>query len=311
MIFASPWRLKSARRSPRGDEMPPPKAKRLIVTADDFGRSLPVNEAVESAHREGILSAASLMVGAPAAGDAVARVRKLPALGVGLHLTLLEGRPLLPPEKVPGLVGPDGRFSNDAVRFGMALFFSPELRRQARAEIAAQFERFAGTGLVMDHVNGHRHFHLHPVVVQAIADLAPRFGRPPVRVPLEPPKASYAASGDRFVGRMTSWLYYLGQIQRLRRALLSAGIKSNDHVFGLYDSGAMVEDRLLKLIPQLPSGLSEIYCHPATRRWVGADSLPSSYRCEEEFRALISPAVKEKLQDSGLRPMSFRAAIES
>src|SRR4029078_4970142 len=117
--------MKSASRSPRGDEMPPPKAKRLIVTADDFGRSLPVNEAVESAHREGILSAASLMVGAPCARDAVARVRKLPALGVGLHLTLLEGRPLLPPEKVPGLVGPEGRFSHYAVHFGLPLSFSP------------------------------------------------------------------------------------------------------------------------------------------------------------------------------------------
>jgi hopanoid biosynthesis associated protein HpnK len=290
-------------------EMPPPEAKRLIVTADDFGLSLPVNEAVETAHRQGILSAASLMVGAPAADDARARARSLPTLGVGLHLTLLEGRPVLPPEKVPGLVGPDGRFSNDAVRFGMALFFSPKLRRQARAEIGAQFERFAWTGLVMDHVNGHRHFHLHPVVLQAIVELAPRYGLPPVRIPLEPFRVSYAASGDRFVGRMTSWLFYLGQIQRLRRGLLAAGMKSNDHVFGLYDSGAMVEDRLLKLIPQLPSGLSEIYCHPATRRWGGPDSLPSSYRCEEEFRALISPAVKEELQASGLRPVSFRAAF--
>jgi hopanoid biosynthesis associated protein HpnK len=292
-------------------DMPPPEAKRLIVTADDFGLALPVNEAVEAAHRQGILSAASLMVGAPAADDAVSRARSLPTLGVGLHLALLEGRPVLPPDKVPGLVGPDGRFSNDAVRFGLALFFSPELRRQARAEIAAQFERFADTGLDMDHVNGHRHFHLHPVVVQAIAELAPRYGFPPVRVPLEPFTASYAASGDRFVGRMTSWLFYVGQTQRLRRSLAAAGLSSNDHVFGLYDSGAMVEERLLKLVPRLPPGLSEIYCHPATRRWDGPDNLPASYRCEEEFGALVSPAVIEKLNTSGLRPVSFRAALEN
>jgi hopanoid biosynthesis associated protein HpnK len=292
-------------------DMPPPEAKRLIVTADDFGLALPVNEAVEAAHRQGILSAASLMVGAPAADDAVSRARSLPTLGVGLHLALLEGRPVLPPDKVPGLVGPDGRFSNDAVRFGLALFFSPELRRQARAEIAAQFERFADTGLDMDHVNGHRHFHLHPVVVQAIAELAPRYGFPPVRVPLEPFTASYAASGDRFVGRMTSWLFYVGQTQRLRRSLAAAGLSSNDHVFGLYDSGAMVEERLLKLVPRLPPGLSEIYCHPATRRWDGPDNLPASYRCEEEFGALVSPAVIEKLNTSGLRPVSFRAAFEN
>ncbi|MGE5261164.1 MAG: hopanoid biosynthesis-associated protein HpnK, partial [Actinomycetota bacterium] len=170
---------------------------RLIITADDFGLSLPVNEAVESAHRNGVLSAASLMVGAPALADAVERAKKLPALGVGLHLTLLNGRPVLPPGKVPGLIGSNGRFSNDAVRFGVALYASSDLRRQANAEIEAQFERFAATGLVMDHINGHRHFHLHPVVLDAISRLAPRFGNPPLRLPLEPFAASFAAHRDR------------------------------------------------------------------------------------------------------------------
>ena len=155
--------------------------RKLIVTADDFGLSLPVNEAVERAHRQGILSAASLMVGAECADDAVERARKLPSLGLGLHLTLLDGRPVLPPENIPGLVGPDGRFPTDPFRFGVALYFSRELQRQANAEINAQFERFSATGLPMDHINGHKHFHLHPVVFQSIARLAPRFGRPPVR----------------------------------------------------------------------------------------------------------------------------------
>jgi chitin disaccharide deacetylase len=286
-----------------------PEIKRLIVTADDFGLSLPINEAVEKGHRQGVLSAASLMVGAPAAEDAVSRARSLTSLGVGLHLTLLEGRPVLPPEKVPGLVGPDGRFSSNPFRFGLALFFSPDLRRQANAEIGAQFERFRETGLVMDHINGHRHFHLHPVVLKAMMGLAPRYGLPPVRIPLEPFSTSFKASGDRFAGRMISWLFYLGQIRRLHRDLISAGIQSNDHVFGLYDSGEMIEDRLLRLIDHLPSGVSEIYCHPAMRRWEGPDNLPSWYRCEEEFRALVSPAIKERLDASGLRPLSFRAAL--
>ena len=290
--------------------MPRPNLKRLIVTADDFGLSLPVNEAVETAHRDGILSAASLMVGAPAVDDAIARARSLPALGVGLHLTLLEGRPVLPPEKVPGLVGPAGRFSSDPVRFGVALFVSREMRSQARAEIRAQFERFAETGLVMDHINGHQHFHLHPVVLQAILEIAPRYGLPPVRLPLEPFRASFAASGDRFLGRLASWLFYLGQTSRLRKGVTAAGMKSNDQVFGLYDSGAMVEDRLLRLIAELPSGISEVYCHPATRRWDGPDNLPSPYRCEEEFRALVSRAVKEKLSASGLRSLCYRAALD-
>jgi hopanoid biosynthesis associated protein HpnK len=290
--------------------MSAPDRKRLIVTADDFGLSLPVNEAVEIAHRQGILSAASLMIGAPAAQDAIDRARYLASLGVGLHLTLLEGRPVLPLNKVEGLVGPDGRFFSDAVRFGIALFFSTELRRQAQAEIRAQFELFAATGLVMDHINGHRHFHLHPVVLEAIIELAPHYGLPPVRLPLEPFAASFGANGDRFVARMTSWLFYLGQTRHLYRGLTAAGLQSNDHIFGLYDSGTLTEERILRLIAHLPYGVSEIYCHPATRRWDGPDNLPSHYRCEEEFRALLSPTVKGRLKALGLLPLPFRTALK-
>jgi hopanoid biosynthesis associated protein HpnK len=283
--------------------------KLLIVTADDFGLSLPVNDAVESAHRDGILSAASLMVGAPAMEDAVKRARTMPALGVGLHVTLLDDRPVLPPEQVPGLVGPDGRFSSDPLRFGVALYVSPELRRQAEAEIAAQFDRFRAAGLEMDHINGHKHFHLHPVVLSAITRIAPRFGSPPVRVPLEPFAASFRANRDRAFGRLASWLFYSVQTRPMRRQLRAAGIRSNDQVFGLNDSGAMVESRMLQLIDQLPDGISELYCHPAKRRWVGPDTLPPEYRAEEELGALLSPAVRAKLEARGLLPLSYRAAV--
>jgi len=284
-----------------------PKDRKLIVTADDFGLSLPVNEAVERAHREGMLSAASLMVGSQAAEDAVMRARKMPSLGVGLHLTLLNGCPVLPPEKVAALVGPDGRFFKSAVRFGVALYASPELRRQANAEIEAQFERFHSTGLAMDHINGHRHFHLHPVVLEAIARLAPRFGHPPLRLPQEPFAPSFAANRDRALGRLAGSLFYSLQARRIRRRLI--GATANDHVFGLHDSGAMTEDRVLRLLDHLPQGVSEIYCHPATRRWKGPDNPPASYQPEAELKALLSPEVKAKMDAMGLKPLTFRAAL--
>ena len=183
--------------------------KALVITADDFGLSLPVNEAVEEGYRSGILTAASLMVGAPNFGDAVDRARTLPGLGIGLHVTLLDGRPVLPPDQVPGLVGSDGRFFKNPEWFGAALFFSTELRRQAVAEVRAQFERFGETGLPLDHVNGHKHFHMHPVVANAIATIAPAYGLPPVRLPVEPFRQSYAATGDRPVQRFASWLLLL------------------------------------------------------------------------------------------------------
>jgi hopanoid biosynthesis associated protein HpnK len=283
--------------------------KKLIITADDFGAAVPINEAVEAAHREGILSAASLMVGGPAMHDAVERARRLPALGVGLHLTLVDGRPVLSSHQVPDLVGPDGRFPNDPVRFGMALFFSARMRQQAEAEIEAQFARFHATGLPLDHVNGHLHFHMHPVVTGAIARLAPQYGSPAVRVPLEPFRHSWLATSDRLMGRLATWLFYAAQTRPMRRRLSAAGVPMNDHVFGVNDSGAMLERRLLQFVEHLPDGVSEFYCHPATRRWEGPDNLPAHYGAEDEFAALVSPKVRTKLEAAGLRPLSFREAF--
>ena len=283
--------------------------KRLIITADDFGASVPINEAVEQAHRDGVLSAASLMVGAPAMADAVERARQLPALGVGLHLTLVDSTPVLAPSQIPWLVGPDGRFANDPVRFGLRLFFSPTMRRQAEAEIRAQFERFRATGLPLDHVNGHQHFHMHPVVTRAIARIAPEFGSPPVRIPLEPLRHASAPAADRFIERLASWLFYAVQTSPMRRRLAATGLPLNDYVFGVTDSGAMVERRLLQLLEHLPDGVTELYCHPATRRWQGPDNLPAHYRPEDELAALVSAKVSSKLAAAGVQPVSFRKAF--
>jgi hopanoid biosynthesis associated protein HpnK len=285
------------------------KLRKLIVTADDFGAAVPINEAVEQAHTNGVLSAASLMVCAPASLDAVERARRLPSLGVGLHLTLVDGLPALPPPQIPDLVGADGRFSRDPVRFGIALFLSPRVQRQVEAEIEAQFERFRATGLPLDHVNGHQHFHMHPVVSCAIARIAPRFGTPPVRIPLEPFRYSWRATADRPLRRLVSWLLYSTQTRRMRRHLEGTGLPLNDHVFGVNDTGAMVERRILQFLDYLPDGITEFYCHPATRRWQGPDNLPPHYRPEDELAALVSAEVGAKLERSGLRPVSFRRAF--
>lgn len=283
--------------------------KRLIVNADDFGLSLPVNEAVDLAHQHGILTSASLMMGAPARDDAVERARKLPRLGVGLHLTLVDGCPVLPPTDVPGLVGRDGRFSTDPVKFGTALFFSKDLRHQAEAEIRAQFDAFRKTGLAMDHINGHQHFHMHPAISKIIAKLAPEFGNPPVRIPVEPLFPSYTATSDRFRDRLSGWIFFYAQSRLLRRRVRAAGLAVNDRVFGLNDSGAMTETRVLQFLEKLPRGITEFYFHPATRRWPGVDNLPDHYRPMDEFAALTSLNVKAKVKTLDLTLASFREAV--
>ena len=161
--------------------------KHVVFTADDFGLSESVNEAVERAHRDGILNAASLMVAGPAAADAVRRARALPSLRVGLHLVVIEGPAVLPVTVIPDLVDAAGQFPSDQFRLGVRYFFRPQVRRQLAAEIRAQFAAFAATGLTLDHANAHKHMHMHPTMGRLMIDIGRDFGLRAVRVPAEPP----------------------------------------------------------------------------------------------------------------------------
>ena len=260
--------------------------KQLIVTADDFGAAVVVNEAVERSHTQGVLTAASLMVGAPAAADAVARARRLPRLRVGLHLVLVEGRPVSDPARVPDLVTADGQLRTDMAGLGLEIFLSPRVRGQLAAEIEAQFAAYAETGLPLDHVNTHKHFHLHPTIADLIVRIGRRFGLKAMRTPAEPREVLIAIEPDAKPppAYLTAPWAWLGK-GRLRRD----GIATPDQVFGLNWSGAMTADRLAGIIRRLPQGLSEIYLHPATAQSF-AGSGPG-YRHVEEFEALIDPAV--------------------
>ncbi|HEX3381491.1 MAG TPA: hopanoid biosynthesis-associated protein HpnK, partial [Paraburkholderia sp.] len=161
------------------------KPRGLIVTADDFGLHQRVNQAVEWAHRDGVLSAASLMIGAPAVRDAVARARELPQLRVGLHLVLADGAALIPRAAIRALLDEHGRFGDNMVRDGVRFFFLPHVRKQLAREIRAQFDAFAQTGLTLDHVNTHKHFHLHPTVLGLILAIGSEYGMKAMRLPFE------------------------------------------------------------------------------------------------------------------------------
>ena len=260
--------------------------KQLIVTADDFGAALAVNEAVEEAHVRGVLTAASLMVGAAAAADAVARAKRLPSLRVGLHLVLVEGQPVSDPAAIPDLVGPDGQFRTDMAALGAAIFFRPAARRQLEAEVLAQFEAYAATGLPLDHVNTHKHFHLHPTILSTILQVGRRFGARALRAPIEPHGVLARAEPGAKLG--PAWI--TGPWAAMGRARARrAGMRTPDQVFGLSWSGAMTADRLRGVMRHLPAGLSEIYLHPA-KSAAYPGSAPG-YRYVEEFQALVNPEV--------------------
>jgi hopanoid biosynthesis associated protein HpnK len=256
----------------------------LIFTADDFGLHSRVNAAVERAHRDGVLTAASLMVRAPAALDAVKRARALPSLRVGLHLVLADGAACLPHAEIPALVGPDGRFSDAMVRDGFRFFFLPSVRAQLAREIRAQFEAFAATGLPLDHVNTHKHFHLHPTVLALILAIGRDYGLAAVRLPAE--------------AREPWWLK--PWIALVRARLKRAGIAHNDYVVGIANTGGMDEAVLLDAIGRLPRGVGEIYCHPAEAGEAALTPSMRAYRHADELDALLSPRVAAALEAAGI-----------
>jgi len=261
------------------------ETKRLVITSDDFGAAIAVNAAVEQAHREGILTAASLMVSGDAAADAVARARTMPKLGVGLHIVLVEGRPTLAPEQIPDLVDATGHFRTDMVRAGITIFAKPAARRQLAAEVEAQFAAFAATGLKLDHVNAHKHFHLHPTIASAILKTGKRYGMKSVRAPIEPRDVlAKIESGTGGIDIARIWALLV------RKRMRAAGMTVPDQVFGLAWSGALDAQRLRGLIANLPDGLTEIYAHPATD-----DAYPGhapGYAYRAELAALIDPLAR-------------------
>jgi len=213
----------------------------------------------------------------------------MPKLKVGLHLVLVEGAPASPPDAIPDLVDGSGALRSDMAGLGVALL-RPRVRRQLECEIAAQFEAFARTGLELDHVNAHKHFHLHPLVASSVIAIGRRFGMRALRVPDEPlARISACEPQARGVPKLPRlWLAVLRG--RARRARLATA----DRTFGNAWSGAMTADRLAYLVSDVPEGLTEIYTHPATRS--GFAGAANGYRYAEELGALTSPAVIARLR---------------
>jgi hopanoid biosynthesis associated protein HpnK len=268
--------------------------RRLIVNADDFGRSRSINEAVIRAHREGILTSTSLMVNESAVAEAVKLARENPRLGVGLHLTLLMGHAALPPDQIPGLVNAGGEFSNQPAATGMAYFFKRGLRAQLRAEIHAQFARYRATGLPLDHVNGHLHLHLHPTVFAILMEDQNQLGIQHLRLTRDCLARSRRMARGHWLYRVSHAVIYEGLSRRARGPLARHGIKHAQITFGLLQNARVDEDYVLKLLPELPAGDSELYSHPSLDEF------------KHEFNALVSPPVKAAVRDLGIELIRYQ-----
>lgn len=284
-------------------------SRRVIITGDDFGLAEPVNEAIEDAHCRGVLTTTSLMIGERAAADAIERARRNPSLRVGLHVALCEARPVSPPEAIPDLVDARGELFGPLRAF--ANFLRPGVRDQIEREIRAQFEAYRAAGLPLDHVNAHNNMQLHPVVLPILLRVAREYGATALRLPYEPLYASWRAARRGLLPRLLGSLGQLPWVLYVKRRARAAGFDVNDYFFGMYDCGALDEALFVRFVQNLPEGVSEIHCHPATRRCPELDRTMPRYRHEAELAALTSDGVRAALAASGVRSLAGFGELRS
>lgn len=303
--------------------------KQLIVNADDLGISRGANAAILRAHREGVVTSASLMANLPAFDNAVQQVvAPCHDLGVGIHLNLTCGRPVLPSDALPLLTDGQGRFCRGFVGLYRMLNRSAirlEARRQIAAELRAQFERASAAMAAVgrrsfDHVNGHQHVHMIPGVWEIALELTEAFAAGMVRISRE------RLSGRGLMGLVGSlargnllkqqWLAHLAakNLQSKAAPRFHPHLQPELSLVGILDSGRMDERTLLTRLAMLPDGVSEILVHPSEN---GANAeldelSPSDRRFQREswrrreLEALCSAAVRRRIEALDVRLTSFR-----
>lgn len=273
----------------------------VVINADDLGICQEVNEAVNEAHRHGILTSASLMANGGAFDDAVENVIGSNSnLGVGPHLCLTSGRSVLPPGRLPDLVDASGRFRHGFLSLLIALRSRPaSLEKQIEAELDAQFARIAGAGVTIDHVDSHRYVHMIPAIFDITVKLAHRFGSRWIRIPHERIRTLCAWLGPRTTLNRLRNLpkqQVLAALSRRNRRRLN-GLQTADQYHGLLDSGAVTGPVLAHLLTHAAPGVTEIATHPAhtvrseLREFVANDvSFVSSPARHQELQALLRTA---------------------
>jgi chitin disaccharide deacetylase len=238
--------------------------RHLVVNADDLGLTAGVNDGIFDAHRHGILTSASLFAGAPATADAIERARRIPSLGLGAHLALVDGSPTLPPRLVPTLVEDDGRFRRSWRPFIGACLRGKVSLAEVELELTAQVERLRNAGVTLTHLDAHKHVHAYPPVFAIVARLAGRFGIPVVRVPYERWSPASGDVGSR--GRLQALLNaaMLPWARRNYRIAAAHDVRT-PHFVGRIHTGMLSGEALAGLVRALPPGVTELMVHPGYR----------------------------------------------
>ena len=284
--------------------------KNLILNADDFGLTRGVNEAIVRAHRDGILTSATLMANMQAFEDAVERARQNPSLGIGVHLVLLGGRPIARPEEVASLVDENGEFPRSLATF-VAKVTSGLIRPEhIETELRSQIEKVRASGIEPSHVDTHKHTHAHPKVMESVARVAMECGVMRVRKPFEDLRDSWTSTRDNrgaAVPRLAAATAARVASRSFEAICRRYGLRSPDRFLGLATTGGISAAVLRSLIDTLSEGTTEIMLHPGI---CDADLAQTGSRLQmqrqTELDALLTPELKGVLDERGIRLISYR-----
>ncbi|HJU09569.1 MAG TPA: hopanoid biosynthesis-associated protein HpnK [Candidatus Binataceae bacterium] len=271
------------------------------MTADDFGYSREVNAAVMSTFRDGVLTAASLMVAGAARDEAASIACEYPDLDVGLHVVICRGFSVLPHKYLEGLTDPTGRFPDQPVVAGMKYFFERRLRSCLRDELRAQVETHLKLVGKLKHLDGHLNFHVHPIIAGILIDLATEYQVPCIRLPREPIIATLRLAADNFPRKVIESIIFKALSRRMLKLMQGRGIGSSDRLFGLHQTGHLSQEYVLGLIDRLPPGTTEIYFHPAEQ----VNGQSPSTAAQVETQILKSPRVRQALMDANVCLTTF------
>ncbi|HXX82326.1 MAG TPA: ChbG/HpnK family deacetylase [Thermodesulfovibrionales bacterium] len=278
----------------------PPGKKYLVVVADDLGRSSGINRAVAEAHDKGIVTCASIMVGGEAFQEAVQIALDRSGLAVGLHVTLCDGRAVLPHSSIPSLTDAEGYLEKSPARAWIK-YTRPALLSQIESEVEAQFDRLAMAGLYPVHVDCHHHLHMHPFIFEVICRQASKRGVSWVRIPVESlPVVLDLRSRSRGMMPFVEWTVFgiVGMLNK--RIVMKYGLRTACHVYGLSRTGGIDEEYLLDVLTHITGKVNEFFTHPDISTEAG----------RREVQALTSAQVRERVAALDITKANYRELSE-
>lgn len=279
--------------------------RQLILNADDFGLTKGVNDGIIRAHREGILTSATLMANGDAFAHAVEQALGNPSLGVGCHLVLVGGKAVAPPHEIPSLADSGGRLPASLGALVARVSAGRIRRADIERELRAQIEKIQCAGISPTHLDTHKHTHAHPRVLDALGRVAQEFGITRIRKPIERLRDSWA--GKAPVGQLVAASAARTISRKFRALSLKYGLRSPENFLGLASTGGVSAAALRRLIDTLPEGQTEIMLHPGI---CDADLIQTGTRLrkerELEMNALVDPDVKRAVVAKGIQLITYR-----